>query len=66
MIWRYAQGLAGDRKTSLAKLCGDPARIDLLFTMSEITQADVLVKTFCMRNDVSRTIVCALMTRRSV
>ena len=26
--------------------------------MSEITQADVLVKTFCMRNDVSRTIVC--------
>ena len=58
MIWRYAQVLAGEKQNKFCKtLCGDPARIDLLFTMSEITQADVLVKTFCLRNDVSRTIV---------
>lgn len=59
-VWRYAQGFAAIRKTEFCeKLSGDPARIDLLFTMSEITQADVLVKTFRMRSDVSRTIVNA-------
>jgi hypothetical protein len=36
---------------------GDPARIDLLFTMSEISQAAALVKPCCMQSDVSRTIV---------
>ena len=30
----------------------DPTRIDLLFTMSEITHAAVLVRTRDMRNDV--------------
>jgi len=34
-------------KQVLQNVGGDPARIDLLFTMSEIPQADVLVKTFC-------------------
>lgn len=45
------------RNAYLAICLAIQARIDLLFTMSEITQADVLVKTFCMRNDVSRTII---------
>jgi hypothetical protein len=36
-----AQGVAGDLQNKFCKtLCGDPARIDLLFTMSEIPQAE--------------------------
>ena len=43
------------RNAYLAICLAIQARIDLLFTMSEITHADVLVKTVCTRNDVSRT-----------
>jgi len=35
-----------------AKPLHDPTRIDLLFTMSEITRFEVLVRTNEMRNDV--------------
>jgi hypothetical protein len=39
------QGFAGNQQNKFCqKLCGDPARIDLLFTMSEIPQSAALVK----------------------
>ena len=38
-------------------LCRSQTRIDLLFTMSEITHAAVLMRTSDMRSDVSRTIL---------
>ena len=35
----------------------DPTRIDLLFTMSEITHEAILVRMHNMRSDVSRTMI---------
>src|SRR5262245_21040783 len=44
----------------------DPTRIDLLFTMSEITQSRVLVRTMRMRSDVSRTMTDTQARRSSI